>query len=115
MKNVRRSIFVLLAVIVAVLVLIYLNGYMRDSLNSAEDGFTGLGVAIAISASQPFMIALGAGAVFGAVGWLFTLRWAALVAGILFAVAIILLPAWFLFALIPSLLAFIGYARMKRP
>lgn len=115
MKNDRRSIFVLLAVIVAVLVLIYLNGYMRDSINNAEDGFAGLGVAIAISASQPFMIALGLGAVFGAVGWLFVLRWAALVAGILFAVAMILLPAWFVFALIPTVLAFIGYARMKRP
>lgn len=114
MKNDRRSIFVLLAVIVAVLVLIYINGYMRDFINNAEDGFAGLGVAIAISASQPFMIAMGLGAVFGAVGWLFVLRWAALVAGILFAVAMVLLPAWFVFALIPAVLAFIGYARMKR-
>lgn len=110
----RRSVFCLLSAIVAALVLIYVRSYMMDTFQATENAAEGLGVALAIAAARPYMLALGVGAVFSAVAFFFSQRWAALTGGILSAVAIVLLPAWFVFALIPAVLAFIGYARMKR-
>lgn len=108
----RRSVFCLIAAILAALVLLYTRSYMLDTFQATENAAQGLGVALAISAARPYMLSMGAGAVFSAVAFFAVQRWAALVGGILFALAIVLLPAWAPFAVVPALLAFIGYARM---
>ena len=109
----KRSIFVLLAAIIAALVLLYIDNYMKEAFDATENAAEGLGVMMGIAAARPYMIALGIGAVFAAVGYFFRLRWSALTGAILFAVSIVLLPAWLVFSLVPMILGFIGYARMK--
>ena len=71
----RRSIFSLLAAIVAVLLLIYISNYISESLNT-DDGVQGLGAVIGAALSGPFRIAMALGALFSGVAWLFVQRWA---------------------------------------
>ncbi len=109
----RRSIFSLLAAIVAVLLLIYISNYISESMNT-DDGVEGFAALFGAVASGPFRIAMALGALFSGVAWLAVQRWAAMTGAILFCVSMILLPAWFIFAVVPAILGFIGFARMKR-
>lgn len=110
----KRSVFLLLSAIVAILVLIYLYGYIADTMGAARGSASSIGVALGATITAPFRVAVGIGAAFAAVGWLFALAWAGLVAGIVFCVSMALLPAWLLFSVLPAALAFIGYARMRK-
>ena len=111
----KRSVILLIACIIATAVYIYLFTYMGgsidklDSMSSTEQ----LGTEIAMSIASPSLIVAGIGTILAWIGWLFKIRGFALAAGILFAVAMILLPSWFMFHILQMILCFVAFAKMK--
>lgn len=108
----RRSVSTLIATVVAVMVLVYIHNYVSGAVSGASSSAAGLGAALGAALSMPYQLALGLGAVFSGVAFVAVQRWAALTGAILFAVSMVLLPAWLLFSVVPTVLGFIGYARM---
>ena len=112
----KRSKLLLVAAIISVLCLAYTWNYISGAsagLSSTNAG-TATGTAIAISMVMPHMALATLGTIFCCLGWLINARWAALVAGILFAVALVLMFPWFYFVIIQMILCFIAYAKMEK-
>ena len=110
----KRSIILLIAAIIGLLITFYLWSYTSGAVSNTSSGAEALGAAIAMRMAQPMMLMFTLSTIFCVVAWLFKIRWAALVAGILYAVSMALLPAWAMFPIIPMILSFIGYARMGK-
>ena len=88
-----------------------MNGTVEkmDAMSSAEKA----GTSIAMGLASPSIIVSGMGTLFAWLGWLFKMRGFALTAGILFAVAMVLMIPWFMFNVIQMILCFVAYAKMK--
>ena len=110
----KRSIILLIAAILGVLITFYLWNYLSDAVSNTSSGAEALGAAFAMRMAQPMVLTFTLSTVFCVIAWLFSIRWAALVAGILYAVSMTQLPAWAMFPVIPMILSFIGYARMGK-
>ena len=112
----KRSIILFVACIIATICLVYLITYMSgtvekmDSMSSAEQA----GTSIAMALASPSLIVSGIGTIFAWLGWLFKMRGFALTAGILFAVAMVLMIPWFMFNVVQMVLCFVAFARMKQ-
>ena len=81
-----------------------------DTMSSAEQA----GTAVAMGLASPSIVVSGIGTLFAWLGWLFKMRGFALAAGILFAVAMILMIPWFMFYVIQMVLCSVAFARMKK-
>ena len=104
----RRSIILLLASLVATACFAYVVSYM-SGVNTGETG-----AAIAMAMATPSVICSGIGTLFCWIGWFSRRRGFALTAGILFAVAMVLMIPWLMFNVIQMVLAFIAFATMKK-
>lgn len=115
-KKKRRSVSLFLAALLGTAVAAYLFSYMSSMLNEAAeaDGATFLGTAIGAAIVRPSVILGAIATVFAWVGWGTKKRGFALVAGILYAVACAVLPAYIPFHVLPMVLSFIGYGTMKK-
>lgn len=82
-----------------------------DSFEAAAEG---LGKSIAMAMITPHVIVFGVGLIFNALAWLLSKPGFALVAGILYAVSAVLMFVYALFVLPSLVLAFIGYAKLRR-
>lgn len=92
---------------------IYLIAYFFGSTASAS-GAEALGGAIATALVLPHIIMFLTGAVFGWLGFFIKKSWAALVAGILYAVGTLFFLAYFMFGVPLLILGFIGYSNQKK-
>jgi hypothetical protein len=110
----KRSKLLLISAIIATLYCIYLVFYFTSGMGSS-DGTEALGAGLAAALVVPHFIIVGIGTVFNWVAYGLKLRWAALVAGILFAASILLMPIYFMFVIIEAILCFIAFAKMKKP
>ena len=110
----KRSIILLIAAILGVLITFYLWNYLSSAVSNTSSSAEALGAAFAMRMAQPMVLMFTLSTVFCVIAWLFNIRWAALVAGILYAVSMTQLPAWAMFPAIPMILSFIGYARMGK-
>ena len=112
----KRSFILLLAAIVATICLVYVISYVSGSLNKLDSMTEAeqAGTSIAMAMASPSIIVSGIGTLFAWLGWLFKTRGFALAAGILFAVAMVLMIPWFMFNVVQMVLCFIAFARMKK-
>ena len=112
----KRSVILFLACIVATVCLVYVASYMAEStqkianISSAEAA----GTSIAMAMATPSVICSGIGTFFSWLGFFSRKRGFALTAGILFAVAMVLMIPWLMFNMIQMVLCFIAYATMKK-
>ena len=115
-KRNKRSIVLLIAAIVATLCFVYVVSYMggttnkMDNMSSAEKA----GASLAMGLASPSVIVSGIATLFTWLGFFFKMRGFALTAGILFAVAMVLMIPWFMFNVVQMVLCFIAYAKMKK-
>lgn len=72
-----------------------------------------LGASIGMSLIAPHLAAMALAVVFTIIGWMTNIKGLALTGAILYALAIVFFPAYFLFVIAEMALAFIGFARMK--
>lgn len=108
----KRSVLLAIALALSVAYLAYSAFYW---LGGAADssGADAAGFAIASALVMPHLVCVLIGTVFNCLAFFMSKRVFALVAGILYAVAMLLFPMYFFFVVIQAVLCFVAYARMK--
>ena len=114
----RRSKILLAAVIIGVISLAYTWSYIYNSVDGLimESSYSAksLGTSIAMMLVLPHQVLATLGLLFSIIGYAANRRWGALVAGILYSVALVAMPAWFYFVVLQLILCYVAYAKMPR-
>ena len=84
---------------------------MSDTSGSSAEA---AGAAIASILVMPHLVCTLIAVVFNALGFFLNKHGFALVAGILYAVAMVLFPTYFFFVIVQMILCFVAYALMKK-
>ena len=109
----KRSILLLIAALLGTAYSIYLALYFGGALFEST-GTEQIGAGLATALVMPHMVFVWVAAIFNWIGFLCRFRWSALVAGILYATAMILFSMYFIFVIIEMILCFVAYATMKK-
>ena len=108
----KRSKLLLAAGIIGTLYLIYLISYFSNSMVSSEEA-EAIGAGLATALVTPHMVCVGIAVIFNWIGWAMKTRWAALVAGIMYAVSIVCMFMYALFVVLEMVFCFVAYGKMK--
>lgn len=109
----KRSKLLLISGIIGTVYLVYLISYFSDAV-SASEGMEALGTGIAAALVTPHMVCVGIAAIFNWLGWAMKARWAALVAGIMYAVSIVCMFMYAAFVAVEMIFCFVAFAKMKQ-
>lgn len=109
-RNILLIIAMVLGVAYAAYSLVYWSGASSGNGSTAADA----GAAIATMLVMPHLVCTLIAALFNVFAVVFNKYGFALVAGILYAVAMVLFPAYFFFVIIQMILCFVAYAQMKK-
>lgn len=113
-KSMRKSKLLLVSLVIGVLYLLYSLNYWFGANAGASSGSEAAGVAIASAIVMPHLVCTLVAVVFNALGFFMNKSSFALVAGILYAVALVLFFAYFMFVIVEMVLSFVAYAQMKK-
>lgn len=109
---VKRSKLLLAAAILGSAYAVYLIWYFMNA-NATTEGFEAIGVGLATALVMPHMVCTFAALVFNWIGYALNARWSALVAGIMYAVAMVCMFMYALFVLLQMIFCFVAFAKMK--
>lgn len=104
-------ILLAIATVIGVAMAIFVWQYWSSSL-TADSGE--LGSFLAGAMTLPHMVIMSFGLLFLLIALFASARWAALTAGILYSVAILVFPIWFYDSVAEAILCYIAFARMKK-
>ena len=116
----KKSRLLLISGIIALAYLVYIIGYMISTSNNLTAGNTAeslgaaIGTSLAMAMITPHVIAVVIAFIFNALAWALSKPGFALTAGILYAVAAVLMFVYAFFVLPSLVLSFVGYAKLKR-
>ena len=118
----KRSVLLFIALIIGVVYLCmqignittHANNISTTDAQTAEQVGEQIGTAIGITLLLPHVVLVALAVIFNAVGWLGKARWAALTAAILYTVGGVLGFVNFFFVLIPMVLCYVAYGKMKQ-
>lgn len=108
----KRSVLLGIALALSLVYLAYSVFYWVGG-TAGSSGAEAAGFAIASALVMPHLVCVLVGTVFTCLGFFMAKRAFALVAGILYAVAMLLFPMYFFFVIIQTILCFVAFARMK--
>ena len=108
----KKSKLLLASGIIGTLYLIYLISYFSGGVVST-DGAEAIGAGIAAALVTPHMVCVGVAVIFNWLGWALKARWAALVAGIMYAVSIVCMFMYAMFVVLEMIFCFVAFAKMK--
>ena len=108
----KINICLLISLILGVAYLAYSVVYWSGVGDAS--GEEALGGAIALALVTPHLVCTGIAVIFNALALFLKTPAFALVAGILYAVAIVLFVAYFMFVVIEMILSFVGYGQLKK-
>ena len=111
----KKSIPILIAFVLSAAYLGYSAAYWMGANSDAGSSAEAAGAAIASVLVMPHLVCTLIAEIFNALAFFLQKRGFALVAGILYAVAMVLFPTYFFFVIIQTVLCFVGYALMKKP
>lgn len=108
----KLNICLLISFIIGVGYLLYSISYWGglDDTTGAEAA----GGAIALVLVTPHLVCTGIAVVFNGLGVFLKKPAFALVGAILYAVALVLFPMYFMFVIVEMILSFVGYAQLKK-
>ncbi len=109
----KRSKLLLVAGIIGLAYGIYIVTYFFDGVASSSDAEQ-IGAGLATMLVTPHMAFVWLAVIFNWLGFALKARWAALVAGILYAVAMVMFFMYFMFVIVEMILCFVAYAKMKK-
>ena len=109
----KRSVLLLISGILGLCYVIYLISYFGGGLATSSSNAALVGAGLAATLVAPHMICVVLAVVFNISAWYGNVRWAALVAGILYAVAMVCFVLYAVFVIVQTILCFIAYARMN--
>lgn len=110
----KRSKLLLAAAIIGTLYLIYLITYFTGGVVSSDDVTETLGAGLAVTLVMPHTVCLGIAVIFNWLGWGLKARWAALVAGIMYAVSMVCMFLYAMFVVLEMIFCFVAFAKMKQ-
>lgn len=116
MNKQKISKLLLISFVIGAAYLLYSLWYwVAGGAESATDTAEEVGSFIATALVTPHLIATACAVLFNALGCFMRKRSFALTGAILYTVAVILFPMYFMFVAIEAILSYIGYAKMKKP
>lgn len=115
MEEQKKSVLLLIALVLGVAYVIYSLWYWYDGGALGQvgtDSASQAGAGFAAMLVMPHLALTLLAVVFNALGLLIGKRGFALTAGILYAVAMVLFPAYLFFVIVQMILCFVAFARM---
>lgn len=113
MENQKMSKLLMISLILGILYIVYSVFYWSGTLDSNLSGSEQIGGGLAIAIVTPHLVATSLALIFNALGLFMRKRGFALTGAILYAVAIVLFPLYFMFVIIQMILSFVGFAKMN--
>ena len=110
----NRSKLLLAAAIIGTLYLIYLITYFTGGIVSSDDVAVAIGTGLAATLVMPRTVCVGIAVIFNWLGWGLKARWAALVAGIMYAVSMVCMFLYAMFVVLEMIFCFVAFAKMKQ-
>lgn len=110
----RKSRLLLVALILGVAYGLYSLVYWSGASSASGSSAEAAGAAIATVLVMPHLVCTLVAVIFNALGYFLVKPAFALVAGILYAVAMVLFPTYFFFVIIQMVLCFVAYGLMKK-
>ena len=108
----KTNVCLLISFIIGLAYLVYSVVYWGGVTDAS--GEEALGGTIALALVTPHLVCTGIAVIFNGLALFLRVPAFALVAGILYAVAIVLFVAYFMFVVIEMILSFIGYGQLKK-
>ena len=108
----KKSILLLISAILGCAYLIYSIVYWTGLNSGGGSSAESIGFGIATAIVFPHLIATAVAFIFNLLGWIMDHKWFALTGAILYTVALILFPLYFMFVVVEMVLSYIGFARM---
>ena len=115
------NVLALIALVLTTAYLIYLMFYISTTYSEATSNVqsweglgTAIGTALAIRMVLPHVAIVFVAFIFNLVTAIARRGWAALTSGILYAVSILLMPLWFVFVVVQTVLCFVQFAKCRK-
>lgn len=113
-KEGKFSVCALISFIIGILYLIYSFFYWGSVGDASVDVFEQIGTGIATAVVMPHLISTAVAVLLNALGCFMKRSGLVLAGAILYCVALLLMPIYFMFVVIEIVLSFVAYARMSR-
>lgn len=113
-KKGKLSVLLLISLILGVLYIIYSIWYWTGTAGSGASTAEQVGTSVATILVMPHLIFTALAVLFNALGLFMRKRGFALTGGILYTVALVLFPVYFMFVIIQVVLSYIGYAKLPK-
>ena len=110
----KRSKLLLISAVLGTAYVLYLIYYFGGVIVNSSGTSEEVGGALAAMLVAPHMVLTAIAVIFNWLGFALKVKWAALVAGILYAVAMVLFIVYFMFVIIEMILCFVAYGKMKK-
>lgn len=110
----KLNILLLISLIIGAIYMIYSLVYWSGAGSASTDTAEQIGAGIATILVMPHLAFTFLAVVFNALGLFLKKRGFALTGAILYCVAIVVFPMYFMFVIIEAVLSFIGFAKMKK-
>ena len=110
----KLNILLLIALLLGAAYLVYSAVYWGGAVGGEGSGTEQAGAAIASVIVLPHLLLTAIAVLFNALAMFMNKHGFALAAGILYVVAAILFPVYFMFVIVQAILCFIAYATMKK-
>ncbi len=104
----------LIAFIIGILYLVYSFFYWSGAISSSASSAEQLGAGLATVLVMPHLIMTALAVLFNALGLFLRKKGFALTGAILYTIAIILFPIYFMFVIIETILSYVGFATMPK-
>ena len=110
----KLSKCLLISFILGVAYLIYSIFYWTGAVSGSASTAEQVGAGLATAIVMPHLIFTALALIFNALGLFMRKRGFALTGAILYTVALVLFPVYFMFVIIEMILSYIGFAKMKK-
>lgn len=113
MKKQKLSKCLLISLIIGAAYLIYSISYWTGTAGSGATSAEQVGSGIATVLVMPHLVFTVLAVIFNALGLFMRKRGFALTGAILYTVALVLFPVYFMFVIVEMILSYVGFAKMK--
>lgn len=114
MEKKKLSKALLVSLIIGVLYLIYSVWYWSGTVGSGVTTAEQVGTGLATALVMPHLVMTALAVIFNALGLFMKKRGFALTGAILYTIALVLFPMYFMFVIIEMILSYVGFAKMKK-
>ena len=110
----KFNILLLISMIIGIIYLFYSSKYWSGANTSSADSTAQIGAGIATVLVMPHLVFTFLAVIFNVFALLMNKRGFALVAAIMYTVAMVLFPLYFMFVIIEMILCYVAFAKMKK-